>query len=181
MALLRIRQFGDPALRQRAAEVEEVTDTHRRLVADMLETMRAAPGVGLAGPQVGVLERIFVWEVGDEFGAVLNPRITWRSDDEVEWEEGCLSLPGLYYALMRPGRVRVEGIDENGAPVSIEADELLARVFQHEIDHLDGVLFIDHLPEDKRKEALTILREQALGLPPSVPPPAPSHPAEEAL
>jgi peptide deformylase len=181
MAVLKIRQFGDPALRQTAAEVEKVTDVHRRLVEDMLETMRVAPGVGLAGPQVGVMERIFVWEVGDEFGAVINPKITWASDEHVEWEEGCLSLPGLYYALTRPGRVRVEGIDEHGAPVSIEADELLARVVQHEIDHLDGVLFIDHLPEEQRKEALRFLREQALGLPTSTPPQTRTHPVEEAL
>jgi peptide deformylase len=181
MAVLKIRQFGDPALRQRASDVEQITDVHRRLVADMLETMRVAPGVGLAGPQVGVMERIFVWEVDEEFGAVINPKITWTSDDAVEWEEGCLSLPGLYYSLSRPGRVRVEGIDENGDPVAIDADELLARVFQHEIDHLDGVLFIDHLPEEQRKEALRLLRERALGLPPSVPPRVPSHPAEEAL
>ena len=173
MAKLQIRQFGDPALRQKAKEVERVTDAHRRLVADMLETMRDAPGVGLAGPQVGVLERVFVWEVGDEHGAVFNPRIVASSEDEVESEEGCLSLPGLYYPVTRPESVTVEGVDENGDPVKLDADELLARVCQHEIDHLDGVLFIDHLPEDLRKEALRSLRDRALGLAPPDPRPKP--------
>lgn len=164
MAILEIRTWGDPGLRERAAEVEEITDLHRRLVADMLETMRAAPGVGLAGPQVGVMERVFVWEVGEEHGAVFNPVIVARSDEEVEGEEGCLSLPGLYYPVTRSELVTVEGVDENGAPVKLDAQDLLARVCQHEIDHLDGVLFIDHLAEDLRKEALGILRDQALGI-----------------
>ena len=177
MAKLPIRQFGDPVLRQRAREVERVTDAHRRLVADMIETMREAPGVGLAGPQVGVVERVFVWEVGDEHGAVFNPVIVTKSDDEVESEEGCLSLPGLYYPVTRPERVVVEGMDENGDPVTLEADELLARVCQHEIDHLDGVLFIDHLSEDLRKQALAILRDQAMGLSAPVTP----KPVEEQL
>jgi peptide deformylase len=174
MAILSIRTFGDPVLRQRAYEVEKVTDVHRKLVADMIDTMREAPGVGLAGPQVGVLERIFVWEVEDRFGAVINPKIVSRGNDRVESEEGCLSLPGLYYPVERPAEVLVEGLDENGEPVRLEATELLARVCQHEIDHLDGVLFIDHLPEELRKEALRVLRDQALGLPA----PAVSHPEE---
>ena len=178
MAILEIRKWGDPGLRQRAAEVERVTDVHRRLVADMLETMRDAPGVGLAGPQVGVLERVFVWEVGEEHGAVFNPVIVARSDETIEGEEGCLSLPGLYYPVTRAQEVTVEGIDENGDPVKLDADELLARVCQHEIDHLDGVLFIDHLSQELRKEALTTLRDQALGL---APPPGPKKPLEEQL
>ena len=178
MAKLTIRQFGDPVLRQKATEVERVTDAHRRLVQDMLETMREAPGVGLAGPQVGVMERVFVWEVDDEHGAVFNPVIVSTSDEEIESEEGCLSLPGLYYPVSRPERVVVEGIDENGDPVRIEDDELLARVCQHEIDHLDGVLFIDHLSDELRKEALGVLRDQALGL---GPPPTRRKPLEEQL
>ena len=165
-------------MRQRAAEVEKITETHRRLVADMLETMRDAPGVGLAGPQVGVLERVFVWEVEGEYGAVFNPVIVASSEETVEGEEGCLSLPGLYYPVVRSEKVTVEGIDENGDPVKLDAEELLARVCQHEIDHLDGVLFIDHLSDETRKEALTILRDQALGL---APPPTPPKPLEEQL
>ena len=178
MAILPIRKFGDPVLRQKAKEVERVTDAHRRLVADMLETMRDAPGVGLAGPQVGVLERIFVWEVGDEHGAVFNPVIETMSEETIEQEEGCLSLPGLFYPVTRPESVVVTGLDENGDEVTLEVDELLARVCQHEMDHLDGVLFIDHLPEELRKEALTTLRNEALGL---GPPLRPKKPLEEQL
>ena len=178
MAVLPIRQFGDPVLRQRAAATENVTDAHRRLVTDMLETMREAPGVGLAGPQVGVLDRVFVWEVEDEHGAIFDPVIVSRSAATEEGEEGCLSLPGLYYPVERSYAVVVEGMDENGRPLKLEAEGFLARVCQHEIDHLDGVLFIDHLPEDLRKEALARLRDQALGLPS---PPRRPPPAEEAL
>ena len=181
MAILPIRTFGDPVLRQRARAVEEVTDVHRRLVADMLETMREAPGVGLAGPQVGVLERVFVWEVEGGHGALFNPVIVSRSDDTVTGEEGCLSIPGLAYDVERHASVAVEGLDENGRAVSIDAgdDDFLARVFQHEIDHLDGVLFIDRLPEDTRKEAMRSLREKLLGLP-GTPAPVPV-PRQEAL
>ena len=164
MAILQIRTFGDPVLRQRAREVERITDDQRQLVANMLETMRVAPGVGLAATQVGVLERVFVWEVEEEHGAIFNPEIVATSRRTVEDEEGCLSLPGLYYPVDRHERVEVRGLDENGEPIHLKAEGLQARVFQHEIDHLDGVLFIDHLNEDLRKQALRVLRDQALGL-----------------
>ena len=167
MATLPIRKFGDPVLRERAREVEEVSDLHRKLAKDMLETMRLAPGVGLAGNQVGVLHRIFVWEVEEEHGAFINPVITDRSEETFTDEEGCLSMPGLIYPVERSTRVTVEGLDENGIPIKVEAEDFKARVFQHEIDHLDGVLFTDRLPEDLRKDALTELRDQALGLGPS--------------
>jgi peptide deformylase len=165
LAVLPIRIFPDPVLRERAQEVSEVTASHRRLVEDMVETMRDAPGVGLAAPQVGVLERIFVWEVDDAWGVVINPTIVARSDAVVEEEEGCLSLPGLAYDVVRSAQVRVEGWDLEGNNLSLEADGLLARVCQHEIDHLDGVLFIDRLQPAARRDALAILREEALGLP----------------
>lgn len=177
MAILRVRMFGDPVLRQKARPVESVTELHQRLAADMLDTMRAAPGVGLAGPQVGVVERIFVWEFEERNGVFVNPAIVDRSSETLEEEEGCLSLPGIAYPVLRAARVKVEALDANGEPVSIEAEDYLARIFQHEIDHLDGVLFIDHLPEELRREALRILRDQALGIgPPAVP-----APAEETL
>ena len=167
MAVLQIRTFGDPALRQRAREVERLTEMHHKLISDMLDTMRAAPGVGLAAPQVGVLERIFVWEVGDEHGAVINPTIVARSRTMVEAEETYLSLPGLAYPLERPEAVTIEGLDEQGNPISRAASDLLARVFQHETDHLDGVLFIDRLPPRLRREARRVLADQALGLAPA--------------
>jgi peptide deformylase len=165
MAVLTIRTFGDPVLRQKARAVDDVDDVHHRLAEDMLETMRVAPGVGLAAPQVGVLERLFTWEVDDEFGTIINPVITKRSRKMYTDEEGCLSLPGLVYPVERHSGVRVEGLDEDGQPVEIDAEEHLARVFQHEIDHLDGVLFIDRLPDDLRREARRLLADQALGLP----------------
>jgi peptide deformylase len=177
MAVLRIRTFGDPGLRERAREVDKITDVHRRLVDDMFETMRAAPGVGLAAPQVGVLERIFVWEVDDERGAVVNPVITESSDEEAVYEEGCLSVPGLYREVSRPARIKVEALDLDGNALSISVDEFKARVWQHEIDHLDGVLFIDRLPEEQRREALATLRSQALG----ITPPPPGAPVGERL
>ena len=164
MAVLDIRTFGDPVLRERAREIEAVTDLHRRLAADMLDTMRDAPGVGLAGTQVGVLERLFVWEVDDRHGALLNPVITARSSEMVEDEEGCLSLPGLVYPVVRPAAVTVTGMGLDGETITFDAEELLARVVQHEIDHLDGVLFIDRLDEALKRDALRRLSEQALGL-----------------
>jgi peptide deformylase len=166
LSVLPIRTFPDPILRERAHEVEEVTEIHRRLAADMVETMREAPGVGLAAPQVGVLERIFVWEVGDDFGVVVNPRIVSESEELVEEEEGCLSLPGIAFDVVRASEVRVEGLDLEGEKLSLEGEDLLARVCQHEIDHLDGVLFIDRLASELKREALGLLRERALGLPP---------------
>jgi peptide deformylase len=174
VALLSIRMFGDPVLRQKARPVDRMTDIHRRLIDDMLETMRAAPGVGLAAPQVGVVERVFVWEWEDDHGALINPVIVDRSSDTVEEEEGCLSLPGLTYPVARAARVKVEALDQQGEATTLEANGFLARILQHEIDHLDGVLFIDHLPDELRKEALRVLRDQALGIAPT-PPQAPQE------
>jgi peptide deformylase len=165
VALLPIRTFGDPVLRERAGEITKITDVHRRLIKDMIDTMRDAPGVGLAAPQVGVMERIFVWEVEEEHGALINPEIVKRSRERFTEEEGCLSLPGLVYPVERDYEVVVRALDEGGNEVEITGEDLLARVFQHEIDHLDGVLFIDRISEEERKEALSILRGQALGLP----------------
>ena len=176
MATLEIRTFGDPVLRQSAQPVERLTETHDRLIEDMIETMRVAPGVGLAAPQVGVLERIFVWEVDEEHGAFINPEITWRSDSLESGEEGCLSIPGLYYPVMRAEAIEVRGLDASGDAITMKAEGFLARVCQHEIDHLDGVLFLDRLEEDIRREALRTLREQMLGLAP-----APSAPHQETL
>ena len=164
-------------LRQPAREVDKVTDLHRKLIADMFDTMRDAPGVGLAAPQVGVMERIFVWELEDRSGTFINPNIVSRSSDTEADDEGCLSLPGIVYEVHRAAEVDIEGLDADGNPVSIAASGLLARIFQHEVDHLDGVLFVDRLAEDMRREALTTLRNQALGLPT----PTTDVPAGEAL
>ena len=180
LAILKIRTFGDPVLRQPARPVAKITGAHRRLAQDMIETMRAAPGVGLAAPQIGVMERLFVWEVGEECGVVVNPVVVARSAETEVDEEGCLSLPGVLEAVERPLRVTVEGVDEKGDAVLLEADDLLARVCQHEIDHLDGVLLIDRISGERRKEALRTLREQALGLAPVTTGP-PRTPREDVL
>ncbi|HEY1633978.1 MAG TPA: peptide deformylase [Acidimicrobiales bacterium] len=164
MALLPIRTFGDPVLKQRTPEVETVDESIVRLVDDMIETMRAAPGVGLAAPQVGVQKRLFVYDVGDGPRVVINPVI---SDHRGEWtyEEGCLSVPSLFWPVVRPGQVHLRGRDLDGRELSIEADELLARVFQHEVDHLDGMLLLERLDSEQRKEAMRTLRERTLSLP----------------
>ncbi|MHB1598826.1 MAG: peptide deformylase [Acidimicrobiales bacterium] len=165
MATYDIRMFGDPVLRQRAADIEDVDEALVRLAEDMIETMYDAPGVGLAAPQVGVERRMFVYDVGDGPGVVLNPRIV-ESDGEWSYDEGCLSIPGLSWEIVRPKRVRLVGVDLDGNELDVDADELLARCFQHEIDHLDGVLVVERLDEVQRKEAMRVLRQRALDAPP---------------
>lgn len=155
MAELPILIAPDPRLRGKAKPVTTVDARVRRLMDDMLDTMYAAPGIGLAAPQVGVMERIVVVDVSgkNEPSApmrLVNPAIVWRSDEAEAGEEGCLSIPEQYADVTRPARVRVTYQDEKGAAREIEADGLLARCLQHEIDHLDGVLFVDHLSKLKR-------------------------------
>lgn len=151
--MLEIRLLGDPALREKAGEVEQVDDEIRRLAEDMFETMYAAEGIGLAAPQVGVNRRLFVMDIRDpdiEPRALINPVIVERSGSE-GGEEGCLSLPGLVGEVERSASIVVEALDLQGEPIRIEASGLHARCIQHEIDHLDGVLFIDHLSPLKRR------------------------------
>jgi peptide deformylase len=165
MAIFPIRLFGDPVLRQQAAEVAEVDDTIRKLIRDMRDTMRDAPGVGLAANQIGVLRRVIVWSFEDDEGALVNPRVV-ASEGAVEGDEACLSLPGLSYPVVRAERVRVEGLDRKGRFTELEAEGMTARILQHEIDHINGVLFIDHLPPELQREARRLLREAADGLVP---------------
>ena len=138
------------------------------LAASMRETMVAAPGVGLAAPQVGRPIRLFVYDSGEggEAGTLVNPAIVWSSDETEEGEEGCLSLPGVYYPVVRALRVRLEAQDLTGSSVIQEAEGFLARIFQHEIDHLDGILFIERLAPEIRKEAMRALRDQDFGMAP---------------
>ena len=151
-------------LKQRAAEVTDIDGALVRLTEDMVETMRAAPGVGLAAPQIGVQKRLFVYEVpdsGEGPKTIINPVI---SDIRGEWEyeEGCLSVPGLYFPIVRPKEVHLTGYDLEGNEISIEADDLLARMFQHELDHLDGRLLLELLEPDQRKQALRELRRRSV-------------------
>ncbi len=163
-----IRVIGDPVLKQKAADVTEIDGRLVRLVDDMVATMYAAPGVGLAGPQVGVQKRIFVWDIGDGTGshAIVNPEIV-ESDGEWTYEEGCLSVPGLSWEITRPNRVHVVGLDLDGNEVSYEASELEGRMFQHELDHLNGVLLVERLEEDQAKQAKRQVRDLMLGMGPA--------------
>jgi peptide deformylase len=156
-----IRVIGDPVLRQKAADVTDVNGALVTLAQDMLTTMYDAPGVGLAAPQVGVQKRLFVYDIGEGPQIVINPEIQ-ESRGEWMYDEGCLSIPGLAFELVRPKEVHLVGYDLEGNELSIEADEMLARCFQHELDHLDGVLFIERLSDDDRKAAMKVIREQRL-------------------
>ena len=163
MALLNILIAPDPTLKQKTKPVAAVDDDIRQLMDDMLETMYDAPGIGLAAPQVGVLKQVLVIDVArqDETPApvrMVNPEIVWVSDTQVSNSEGCLSLPEQYADVTRPDRVKVRYLDETGARQVLEADGLLATCIQHEIDHLSGILFVDHLSALKRN---MILRRMA--------------------
>jgi peptide deformylase len=160
-ALARVVKFGDPVLRSAASPVTEFDD---QLAADaerMIGLMRDAIGVGLAATQLGTLRRVLVFQVGSEAEptVLVNPEIEWRSDDFVTAEEGCLSLPGVVVDVDRPLHVRAKAVDVHGEPLSIEASGLEARVIQHEVDHLDGVLMLDRTEKEQRKGALRALRE----------------------
>lgn len=166
MALLGIRLLGEKVLRRRADPVEEITDEVRRLVNDMFDTMYEAEGIGLAAPQVGVSRRVLVVDVEDEgenrhVHALVNPAVVRSSRETDKGTEGCLSIPGIEETVTRPARVTVEALSEGGEPVRIEADGLLARALQHEIDHLDGVLFIDRVSSLKRSILLRKWRKSS--------------------
>jgi peptide deformylase len=163
MASYTVRTYGDPVLKQVAREVDQVDASLVKLVDDMVETMYDSEGAGLAAPQVGVQKRLFVYDVGDGPEAIVNPTIV-ETDGEWYHEEGCLSIPGLRLGIVRPNQVHLHGYDLDGDEVSLEADEFLGRVFQHELDHLDGVLMVERLDDDMRKQALRVLRDRALGL-----------------
>lgn len=171
MAILPIRTFGDPVLRERAHEVETFDRALARLADDMIETMQDAPGVGLAAPQVGRSIRLIVFDIGEGPRALVNPVLSSFHGEQVG-DEGCLSIPGLYFQVKRALKVRADARDLEGKPVVIEGEDLLARVLQHEVDHIDGVLFIDRLSTEDRKAALAAIRDQALGLAGAAPDPS---------
>jgi peptide deformylase len=149
-----IRTFGDPVLASQAAAVTDIDGKIVRIVEEMFDTLYDSDsGIGLAAPQVGIQRQIFVWDMDDEPMVILNPTIT-ESDGEWVYEEGCLSIPGLYVEMTRPKTVLMKGIDMNGNEISLEADELEARLFQHELDHLNGVLMFDRMQPEQRKQAI---------------------------
>jgi peptide deformylase len=161
-ALAHVRTYGDPVLRSEARPVEVFDDKLREEVAKMGAIMHDSLGIGLAATQVGVLHRVLVYRVEHDspINALVNPVVEWSGGDKETMEEGCLSLPGVHVDVDRPVFVRVRAQDVDGEPILVEASGLEARVIQHEIDHLDGVLILDRTPRDQRKEAMRILRER---------------------
>jgi len=158
MAIQPIRYFGDPVLTTPATAVVDFDKELRTLVADLTDTMHDAPGAGLAAPQIGVSLRVFVWDVDDVIGHLINPTLD-LSDEMQDGEEGCLSFPELRYDTPRAMRVVAKGFNMHGEPVTVSGTEFLARAIQHETDHLDGILFIDRLPASERKAAMKEIRE----------------------
>jgi peptide deformylase len=160
MAMREIRVVPDPVLRTACDEITTIDDRVRNLVADLVETVDADGRAGLAANQIGVNLRAFSWNVDDEIGYVLNPRIVDLSEETQDGDEGCLSVPGLFYPTERAWYARVEGIDLDGNAVVVEGTDLMARCLQHECDHLDGKLYLDRLERGVRKKAMKDLRER---------------------
>lgn len=153
---LKIRKYPNPILRRRAHEIEKINDEVRKLADEMTETMVLAKGYGLAAPQVGVLKRLITIDVEKDFYVLVNPEIIKTSEESAIWVEGCLSIPSVEAEFARPARVTIRALDLDGEEIILEKGELVARVLQHEIDHLNGLLFIDHLSQAKR---LMLLKE----------------------
>ncbi|HJM28865.1 MAG: peptide deformylase [Acidimicrobiales bacterium] len=158
-----IRVFGDPVLKKVAKEVEEIDEDLLSTCDRMLKAMYEAPGIGLAAPQVGISKRFFVYDYGEGPRVLINPVIK-ESHGEWEFEEGCLSIPGLSWNILRPKVIFITGFDLDGKELSIEADELESRLFQHEMDHLDGKLLLEYLEEDQRTEAKKFLRQRMMDI-----------------
>ncbi len=156
-----IRVFGDPVLRTPCADVREIDSTIIKLAEDMIDTMYASNGVGVAAPQVGVGKRLFVYDAGSGPFVLINPKII-ETSGEWEYDEGCLSIPGMFFPIVRPARVVVEGLDIDGKSVREEANELLGRILQHEVDHLDGMMLISRLDPEHKKAAVRELRARQI-------------------
>ena len=152
-----IRTYGDPVLKSTALEIQKIDDKLVRLTDEMFDIMYDAPGIGLAAPQIGVQKKLFVYDIGDGADVLINPEIVEASGEWV-YEEGCLSIPGLYVEMIRPKEVLLRGINLDGEEITVEADELLSRLFQHELDHLNGVLMFDRMTPEQRVEAMAEYR-----------------------
>ncbi|RYE76481.1 MAG: peptide deformylase [Myxococcales bacterium] len=158
MSVRPIRLFGDPVLRTPAAPVVDFDKELRQLVSDLTDTMLEASGAGLAAPQIGVGMRVFTWHVDGEIGYLINPSLDLSSEEQ-DGPEGCLSIPGLTIDCKRALHVVAHGFNMHGEPMAVEGSQLLARALQHETDHLDGILFVDRLDREARKEAMRMIRE----------------------
>src|SRR5690606_14068619 len=155
-----IRIYGDPVLRTAAEDVDTFDKELRVLVKDLLDTMRDQGGAGLAAPQIGVGRRVFTFDVDDVVGHIVNPVLEFPDEEEQDGPEGCLSLPGLYFDTVRRQNVIAKGFNEYGDPLQIVGTGMMARCLQHETDHLDGIIFIDRLDAERRKEAMAEIRSQ---------------------
>ncbi len=163
VTILPIRTFGDPVLKERVPETKPNKKNLNELVKNLGETMHEAPGVGLAANQVGVLKRIFVYDIDEEVRAVINPKIVWASEETEEDEEGCLSVPEVRVPVKRSTKIKAQITNLEGKTETIEAEGLLARVFQHEIDHLNGKLILDRTSREERKKAIKQINELRMG------------------
>jgi peptide deformylase len=163
MSTLPIRTYGDPVLNEVTTEIDNIDGRVAQLAETMIATMYEAPGVGLAANQIGVQKRLFVYDKGEGPLVVVNPTIV-ESEGEWTYLEGCLSVPGLSWEITRPNAVHLVGYDLDGNEISVEADEFEGRIFQHEMDHLNGVLLIERLDDDQRREAKKILRARKVAL-----------------
>jgi len=152
VATYTIRIIGDPVLKQRTSDITDIDGRLVNLADEMFDVMYGAPGIGLAAPQIGVQKRLFVYEYDDKPGVLINPVIT-ESEGEWVYNEGCLSIPNLYFEIARPKTIHISGLDLDGNEVTFEADELQARLFQHELDHLDGTLMTEHLTDEQTRAA----------------------------
>ncbi|GAB3227977.1 peptide deformylase [Glycomyces halotolerans] len=160
MTIQPIRIYGDPVLRTAAEEVDTFDKELRKLVSDLLDTMRDQGGAGLAAPQLGVSRRVFAFDVDDVVGHIVNPVLEFPDEEEQDGPEGCLSLPGLYFDTVRRQNVIAKGFNEYGDPLQIVGTGLMARCLQHETDHLDGIVFIDRLDPERRKAAMAEIQAQ---------------------
>ncbi len=161
MAIFPIRKFPDPVLRMKAQTVEHFDGDLRRLIDDLLETMYAAPGVGLAAAQIGIAQRVAVCDIGEGPFHMINP-VMEKTSGSWTYEEGCLSVPERFWPIKRSAYARVSAVDVDGRPVTYEGDELMGRVLQHELDHLGGILVLKRLPRRVRKQALREIREEEM-------------------
>ena len=163
MAVVPIRLYGDPVLRTPAAPVTAFDAKLRKLVSDLLDTLLAEPGrAGLAAPQIGVSLRVFAYNVNGQRGHLVNPTLTELSEEWQDGDEGCLSIPGLWFPTRRAARATATGFDQHGNPRTVSGSGMLARCLQHEIDHLNGILYLDRLGADQRKQALRAIRQADL-------------------
>ena len=152
---MQILTFGNECLREKAAPVKEIDPEYIKIAEELINTLHEGKGIGLAGPQVGLMERIFVTHVeGDEPRVFINPSIIETSQETIKYEEGCLSIPGIYTDVVRPKAIKIQAWNEKGRPFNLEAEGIVARVILHEYDHLDGVLFIDRIPEQTKNRIL---------------------------